>query len=356
VKLSVGRVTYAWVDAWAEIPDSAGRRNGWAHHGVAVSQSGEVITFHPGDATVLVFATDGTLRRSWEAPVMEAHGMALAMDGSVEHLWIADPGAKRDPRLGYGYAPGPRRGQVRKFDLSGAPVLSLARPPSEVYRTGTWSPTSVTVFEEHRGGTGDIWVGDGYGESQVQRYARDGEYLGSITGDEGRAGRFDCPHGVLIDTRRAEPELYIADRTNRRIQVYDTSGRFKRTFGHEFLTSPSAFAVSGDFLIVAELFGRLTVLDGDDRLVGYLGSHPVIAPAADAAGTHLPGWPNRLGPDGAPVRPGDLEPGVFNSPHGVAVDGAGNLYVVEWMIGGRYTRLVRLDASADLATMAGTNR
>ena len=338
---TVGGVAYAWVDSWARLPDEPSRRLGWAHHGVAVSREGDVVTFHPGDSRVLVFAADGRLLRSWDAPVLDAHGITLTAEGSVEHLWIADPGAKRDPGIGYQYAPGPRRGQVLKFHMDGVPALTLARPPGDLYRRGTYSPTSVAVFEERLGGTGGVWVADGYGESHVHRYAKDGAYLGSITGTEGSAGRFNCPHAVFIDTRRDDPELYIADRTNRRIQVYDLDGRFKRTFGQEFLTSPSAFVVSGDALIVAELYGRLTVLDRDDRLVGHLGSHPVIAPAADTVPTRLPGWPNRLGPGGGPVRPPDLAPGVFNSPHGVAVDQRGDLYVVEWMIGGRYTKLVR---------------
>ncbi len=344
--LTVGGVSYAWIDSWAQLPDTASRRLGWAHHGIAVTGNGDIVTFHPGDSTVMAFAADGSLLRSWSAPVMDAHGITVVADGAAEYLWIADPGAKRDPAIGYQYEPGPRRGQVLKFETSGTPLLGLARPPVDVYRSGTWSPTSVAVFEERHGGTGDVWVADGYGESQVHRYAKDGQYLSSLTGAEGRAGRFDCPHSVFVDTRKTDPELYIADRTNRRIQVYDLDGRFKRAFGQDFLTSPSAIAVSGDLMIVAELYGRLAIIDRDDRLLGYVGSHPVIAVSADAAATELPGWPNRLGPGGGPVRPADLAPGAFNSPHGVAVDGRGDLYVVEWMIGGRYTKLVRTTATS----------
>jgi len=341
VKITVGGLTYSWVDTWAQVPDSESSRLGWAHHGVAVARNGEVITFHPGDPTVLAYNTDGALVRSWNAPLVEAHGMALALDGSTEYLWIADPGAKRDPKTGYQYAPGPRPGQVIKFHLGGKTAMKLARPDLAVYESGTYSPTSVTVFQEQHGGAGDVWVADGYGESYVHRYSKSGVYLGSINGQEGRAGRFSCPHAVFVDTRKTNPELYIADRSNRRIQVYDMIGNFKRAFGSDFLTSPSAFAVSGDLLIIAELRGRLAVLDRDDRLVGYLGANPAVADIERGSAQDPPGWPNRLGPDGGLLRPNDLEPSKFNSPHGVAADEHGNLYVVEWLIGGRYTKLAK---------------
>ncbi len=87
------------------------------------------------------------------------------------------------------------------------------------------------------------------------------------------AGRFNCPHGIFIDRRKAEPELYVADRANHRVQVYDMEGRFKRSFGDNFLSSPRAFVTDGDLMVVAELRARLAVLDLDDNLVCYLGDN-----------------------------------------------------------------------------------
>jgi hypothetical protein len=136
-----------------------------------------------------------------------------------------------------------------------------------------------------------------------------------------------------VDSRKDVPELYIADRTNRRIQVYDLEGNFKRTFGADFLTSPSAFAVDADRLLVAELRARVTIIDASDRLVGYLGENESVCA--------VEGWPNIKDSSGQPVRPTHLAPGKFNSPHGIAVDRRGDIYVVEWLIGGRYTKLRR---------------
>jgi DNA-binding beta-propeller fold protein YncE len=119
-------------------------------------------------------------------------------------------------------------------------------------------------------------------------------------------------------------ELYIADRGNHRVQVYDGQGNYLRSFGGEFLTSPDGFACDGNQLIVPELQGRVTVLDANDDLVCHLGENEEVC--AD------PEWP-----DGT-----QLASGKFNSPHGAAADALHNLYVVEWRVGGRVLKLEKV--------------
>jgi hypothetical protein len=180
-------------------------------------------------------------------------------------------------------------------------------------------------------------VADGYGSSLVHRFDKQGNHQLTLTGEEG-GGRFLCPHAVFIDRRGGKtPELYIADRDNKRVQVYDLQGRYMRTFGTAFLNSPSGFAVSDDLLVVAELYSRLAVVDVQDNFLGYVG-------ASDSARKGFgwperPGWPNALSDDTRVVRAYPPVPYEFNSPHSLATDADGNLYVSEWLIGGRYTKL-----------------
>jgi hypothetical protein len=187
------------------------------------------------------------------------------------------------------------------------------------------------------GGNGDVWVADGYGSSLVHRFDKHGNHLSVLTGEEG-GGRFVCPHAVFIDRRpHKAPELYIADRENKRVQVYDLDGRYLRTVGEGFLCSPSGFAQWGEILVIAELYSRLALLDANDALVGYVGRDP---DAKDEGGwPERPGWPNALTDDGYVRAPRLTDRDRFNSPHSVAVDSEGNLYVSEWVLGGRYSKL-----------------
>ena len=330
--VGAGEHTYEWQEDWARYPDTPSAQQGWAHSGVAVTRDGQIITFHPGDPLLLTYDPQGHLVRQMETEAGAGHGLCLVEEDGVEYLWLADNGARRSPAAGYEYQGGMRGPQALKVDLrSGATVQRLEPPALAAYETGKYSPTSVAVDERRLGGSGDVFVADGYGQHYVHRYRADGQYLGSFNGEEGAAGRFNTPHAVFVDRRRGEPELYVADRSNRRVQVYDLQGRFKRAFGEDFLSSPSGFVVDGDHLVVGELRARLAVLDGDDRLVTYLGDNEAVCSE--------PGWPNEKDAAGQPARTSRLRPGKFNSPHGLGVDAGGNLYVAEWLIGGRLVRL-----------------
>jgi hypothetical protein len=102
-------------------------------------------------------------------------------------------------------------------------------------------------------------------------------------------------------------------------------GTYRRSFGADFLHSPDVSARMGDKLIVPELVAGITVLDAGDRLIGRLG----FQSGADS----LHGWPNNRE---------WVQEGKFNSPHSATADAEGNIYVVEWITGGRITKLERV--------------
>ena len=334
MKIGKGDHVYTWVDNWAKIPEDEVAAKGWSHHDAVIRSDGRIVSCHGGKPTILTFDPDGNVVESWDAPITEAHGITIAAgEGEGEVLWIGDTGRKRAPELNYEYPDGSKPSQAIKLDLRGKELLRIGQPDLSIYDAGAFSVTSVAVHQESHGGNGDVWVADGYGQSVVHRYDRQGDYLGSINGEEGAAGRFNTPHGLLIDYRKAEPELYIADRANNRVQVYDLEGGFKRSFGEDWLITPCAFAVAGDLLAIPELQARVTLVDLNDDLAGQLG--------ANLEAAQREGWPNSLGEGGVPMRPPDLGPGKFNSPHGIAADAQGNLYVPEWLIGGRFTKLVK---------------
>ncbi len=316
MRVSDGENQYEWIEGWAKTPDTAASRENGRTHGVAESKDGHIYVFHQSTPAVLVFDREGTLVNSFRDDFGQAHGLRLVEDeDGTEYLWLTDQSS----------------GRVAKLTLSGETVQTIEKPDLPIYADGGgYAPTWATQNPTN----GDIWVTDGYASSHIHRYDKSGGYIASINGTEGAAGKFACPHSIYFDTRgHKEPELYITDRSNKRIQVYDGDGTFKRSFGEEFLIAPCDFAVFGELLYVPELFGRLAVLDGSDNLVGYVGENDPISKAGTEGWSAGRGeWPNL---------PADhIHAGQFSSPHGVGTGADGSVYIVEWYApGGRIIKL-----------------
>jgi DNA-binding beta-propeller fold protein YncE len=81
---------------------------------------------------------------------------------------------------------------------------------------------------------GNIYVSDGYGNSRVVKFDRNGVFL-KTWGSKGKGpGQFDLPHTLVVD---ANDNIYVGDRQNSRIQVYDTNGSLKTSYtgiGHPY--------------------------------------------------------------------------------------------------------------------------
>ena len=96
---------------------------------------------------------------------------------------------------------------------------------------------------------GNIYVADGYGNARVAKYEPSGRYIKSW-GRRGTApGEFNVVHGIAID---AQGNVYVADEGNRRVQVFDSEGTFKRQFQN--VGTPTALCITPgakQFLYVA---------------------------------------------------------------------------------------------------------
>lgn len=304
-----GKFKYNWSEDWVKIPDSPSSRKNGRTHGIVTTNENKIIVFNQADPAVLVFNLNGELLKTWGNRFNGAHGLTIVTENGKQYLWLTDELSC----------------EVVKTSLDGETVMNINNPKLKAYEEGKFSPTWVAEFETTKNGNGDIWVADGYGSSLVHRYDKNGKYIQTINGEEG-AGRFNCPHSLFIDYRKNEPELYIADRGNRRFQVYDPDGKFKRVFGNNFLGCPCGGVVKDDLLYVPELCARIAILDKEDNLICYLGQNEETC--------NLKTWPNH---------PKELIiPGKFNSPHHLAVDNDHNIFVAEWIIGGRIIKLEKI--------------
>lgn len=317
--VTAGRYEFRWTEVSF---GSSSHPAGWAHHDVVAFDDGSVIVGRPEGSHLSVLNGADEMEPLLVDGLVEPHGMAPAGPSVDDGFWIADIGeralASRDyaftvlqPARVVLYAPG--HGIVRH----------LAQPTHPSYTSADWMPCAVAQMPG-----GDTWVADGYGQSLVHRYDQRGRHVRSLDGlESGR--RFDTPHAIVLDTRPPEPELIIADRANSRLVALDLEGSFLRTFGSEHLAAPSGLAIYGDLLVVTDLGGAIVFLGRDGSLAGRIGQ---------ARGTAAPsGWPNAER-DGK-LMPPPLAVGIPNSPHGLAVDRSQNLWISEWLIGGRLVKL-----------------
>jgi len=208
------------------------------HNAIVATGGGELIGFHAGQ--LVAFDRDGHLLRTAETGLTEGHGITLVKEGDDEYLWVSDPGfvftcgADQDdpdwaPLFGGGVHRHSGEPRVVKMTLDGQVRFELPIPPAHpsvpAGPMGRYCPCGAVVDEQRFGGSGDIWVADGYGSSVLHRFDKQGSHVSTLTGDDA-GGRLLCPHAGFIDRRHGKaPELYIADRLNTRIVVLRLGGQ-----------------------------------------------------------------------------------------------------------------------------------
>ncbi len=319
--------TYEWIENWVRIPDNDLARASGRTHALAYSASRDrVFVFHHGTPAVLVCTRDGVIKSAWGERFTMAHGMSLVEENGEEFLWLVDEHSH----------------EIIKTTLDGREVLALQKPDLPAYgsggeRGGNYVPTWAAQNPLN----GDVWVADGYGSWLVHRYDHSGRWIQTFDGVEG-AGRFSEPHGIAVFVRNKMAEVFVTDRANHRIVVYDADGHFLR---HSLSAhSPCCFDMREGVLLVPELFSGIKLLRAATlEPIAALGDHPDVGPREDG-GWWPPrcpeGWPNLAGTE-------SVRPGWFNSPHGACFGPDGEIYVGEWIIGGRLTKLTPIASGAN---------
>jgi hypothetical protein len=168
--------------------------------GIAVDRQDQVWVFTRTNPPVQIFTADGKFVRAWgQGIVSNAHHLKIDRDGNV---WLSDVGFH----------------VVRKCTPEGKVLLTIGTPGQKGEGpTLLNKPTDMAIAPN-----GDVFISDGYGNSRVAHFDRNGKFIkawGTIgTGKE----NFSLPHAVVLDSRG---RLYIADRNNVRVQVYNQRGK-----------------------------------------------------------------------------------------------------------------------------------
>ena len=111
--------------------------------------------------------------------------------------------------------------------------------------------------------------------------------------------------------------LIVCNRESGRVEQWDTDGKLVQVLQRN-LRMPAAANVAGDYVAIAELQGRVTILGKDNKIVAQLGDNPDVSQRANYG-----------------LEPAKWTDGICNSPHGIAFDRAGNVVVSEWSQFGR---------------------
>jgi len=173
-----------------------------------------------GETPVLMFDRSLKLVRSFgKGTVLEPHGIELDVEGNV---WVTDSG----PFYEQGVEPGKGRGyQIFKFNRDGKLLMTLGKAGVSGAGPDTFvAPTDVIVNEK-----GEIFVADGHSPSpepstgdRIVKLSRDGTFIKSWGTRKGsQPGEVSGPHRLAMDS---QGRLFVADRGNRRIQIFDQEG------------------------------------------------------------------------------------------------------------------------------------
>ena len=199
--LGSGTYRYQVISDWAQIPE------GWSFTdvaAVAVDSKDRVYVFNRGAHPMMVFDRDGRFLRSWgEGVFHRAHGLHIGAD---ESLYCTDDGDH----------------SVRKCTLDGKVLLTIGIPgkPAPYMSGAPFHRCTHTALSPR----GDIYISDGYGNARVHKYSPDGKPIKSW-GESGTGpGEFNIPHNLCCDQ---EGWVYVADRENHRVQVFDVDGNYE---------------------------------------------------------------------------------------------------------------------------------
>jgi DNA-binding beta-propeller fold protein YncE len=262
------------VGDWAKLP------KGWNFgecSGVATDKQDNVWVFNRGAHPVIQFDRRGNFLQAWpDIKIVSSHGIRVDAEGNI---WLIDV----------------KGHVVIKCNPEGRVLMILGS------RQGTaGNNDSKDAFNEPTGiafgANGDLYISDGYINARVIKFNRNGEYI-THWGKKGTGdGEFNLVHDVCLDSQE---RVYVADRTNQRVQIFDSNGKFLGKWTDIGAPWGLIYSRKENCIYMCDgLNNRIVKLSLEGQILGTLSSY-------------------------------GKTPGKLDFAHNIAVDSSGALYVAE---------------------------
>ena len=277
------QLPYHLVANWPDLPKGY---NFGECSGVDVDKQDNVWIANRGALPVMEFDKNGKFIQSWSDDTVRltssathgtgSHGIRVDPDGNI---WLIDV----DGHLLHKY-----NQQGRRLMVIGTRQGTASNNDSQV---GFNRPTNLWFLPNR-----DFYVTDGYGNSRVVEFNKDGQYIRHWGTPGNGDGQFTLPHSVTIDSKGL---VYVADRVNLRVQVFDPTGNFitkwtdvGQPWGVYYVAKENAIYMCDG------LYNRISKLSLEGKVLGVMSSF-------------------------------GKSPGKLDFAHEIAVDSQGSIYVAE---------------------------
>ena len=220
---------------------------------VAFDSKGHLFVLTRGQPSLYEFDNNGKFIRSFgEGLFTRSHGLKIDKDGNI---WATDVGAHT----------------VMKISPQGQVLLTLGTKGQR----GAWDASTQLLNEPNDiaiGRNGDLFVVQGHtpgamGDPRVLKFDKNGKFIKSWGGKGKEPGKFDVAHGIAID---AKGLLWVTDRENQRIQVFDADGKFIRELKYAGL--PCSLDIGSQYIYMVNGFaGQVLRMDLDGKVLAATG-------------------------------------------------------------------------------------
>ena len=280
-----GNYRYEVHENWYKLPEDWSF--GWVP-AVAVDSRDRVYVYSRSEHPMVVFDREGNLVDSWGDDVLkDAHGIFIDAEDQVYCV-------ERNTHC------------LRKFTSDGQLLMTVGTPDQEGAEGEPFRLPTDVAFDSQ----GFMYVSDGYGNARMHKFTPEGDWIKSWGSPGTGPGEFDLVHSVRIDK---DDRLWVSDRSNNRIQHFDTEGNFLSEWAD--LHQPDTVFIDDDagIVYIAELDQRVSIWTVDHQKLAEWGR-------GERSNT----------------------PGEFVAcPHGIWVDSHGDLYVGEVQADGRLQKFIR---------------